>query len=216
MRQNKAILAVLFVLLMCTIPANAVPVIDFSSPAQFAKLTHGTSQTYTVTANESIDTWAWSVDGVDQATNSDSISIVLSTRGQHNVTVTATNVNGIATYSFYPYSLRQTTTEDSVRIENSGYSEIMDSFRTYEINDFFGAVTIPGTMMLGGFYYLFVIGLPFYMIWNRQQKLLLPSVLGLILGFIMIPLIPEQYTMFAQLSIVLGATGVVWAVYKDR
>lgn len=216
MRQYKATVAVFLFMLVCCLPANATPVIDFANQEVFVKLEHGTTYNFTVTANESIDSWEWYLNDVARGINSSSINIAFSGRGQQNLTVVGTNINGNAIYTFYPYIHREITDDETETITETGYDELMDAVHDNDMNAGIAATTIPGVSTMGGFYYLFVLGMPFYMIWNRQQKLLLPSVIGLILGWLILPFMPEQYVKFLQLSVILGASAVLWSLYKDR
>lgn len=216
MKSYKALCATFLLLVMTCINVFAVPVIDFSSPDQYQKLQYGDSQTFTVTATESIDTWEWYVNGVVQGVDSNSHTVTFTDPGQNNVTVTATNTNGVDSYSFYPYVHRQIATGDTEKIEETYYDDIIQSVEDNNFESFFKAITMPGVAILGSFYYLFIIGLPAYMIWNRQQSLLLPSVVALVAGGILLPFMPEPYVKFMQLCVVLSASAVLWALYKDR
>lgn len=216
MAYNKALYGILFIILILCIPVNASPVIDYSTPEQFVRVNSGDSQMFAVTANEVIDSWEWYLNGEAQSHNSNTITLVLTGRGQQNVTAIGTNAEGTATYSFYPYVNRATATEDTVMIGDTGSDDMMSSISEGDFQAFFSSITYPGVMIFGGIYYLLIVLVPFVMIWNRQRALLIPSVTGLIVGAIMLPLIPEAYIKYMQLAVLLGASAVVWSLYKDR
>ncbi|HYN44925.1 MAG TPA: right-handed parallel beta-helix repeat-containing protein, partial [Candidatus Limnocylindrales bacterium] len=51
---------------------------------------------FNTTANQSIDTWNWFVDGADQSNNFDNLSTSFGSAGTHTVEVNATSVNGVS------------------------------------------------------------------------------------------------------------------------
>lgn len=211
----QALGAIIFLMVVCCTPALAVPVIDYSTPGQFSHIEHSASTTFSVTCTENV-TWEWYVDGTDRNVNLASLAVSFTEPGQHNVTVTATNINGVDSYTFFPYVAREGATGETEIIEDTGYDELMDSIGDNDFEAFFGAVSMPAIAIMGGFYYVFIVGLPFFMIWNRQQSLLIPSVVALIVGAVLLPMVPEPYVKFLQLCVVLGSAAVIWSVYKDR
>lgn len=111
-------------------------------------------------------------------------------------------------------------------LDEGPYDHLMAAIGgTHQLNettegvDFLGikdAVEEPYTALLGSIFYAIVFALPFLMQWLRQGSMAIPSVLGIILGAIMLSATPPEYHLAAVVFIALGVLAVVWSVIKDR
>ncbi|MCQ2356475.1 MAG: hypothetical protein MJ014_05605 [Methanocorpusculum sp.] len=78
------------------------------------------------------------------------------------------------------------------------------------------AAVKPITDQIGAFFYVILFGVPYLVIWFRQGSLIVPSILGIILGAWMIIRIPAAYTIPAVALLALIVAGGLYGIYATR
>lgn len=122
--------------------------------------------------------------------------------------------------------LRPKASATIATVDESGYDLLMASIggdqqlnETTEGVDWLGikaAAEAPYTATTGALFFAIIFSLPFIMQWLRQGNMAIPSVVGIILGGIMLMKAPAEYHLAAVAFIALAVLGVVWGVIKDR
>ena len=153
-----------------------------------------------------------------QSHNYDNISTSFDSPYHHNVSVTGTNTNGTTQLiTWYPIVHREIASEHVELLNDSAYDEIIDSFSgDTDFEVFLEASFIPYTLILGKLFLLLVFGAYFGMLWVRQEKSVIPIVLGFSIGGLLIGFISEDFAQMAILFIIIGAMGVLYSVYRER
>ena len=103
-------------------------------------------------------------------------------------------------------------------ISNPGYDTVIDELGE-ESPDF--EVVLYGTIepyitVIGNFVFLIIFGLPFLMMWIRQESMLMPSIFGLIFGIVLFSFMPAQFVATATAMIVFSLTGFIFVWAKER
>jgi len=78
-----------------------------------------------------------------------------------------------------------------------GEEECVDqSNKTIDIFDwglFTQTVAMPFTAIMGNIFFVFLFGMPFLMQWLRQENIVIPCIIGIILGSVLIVFLPVEY-----------------------
>lgn len=196
-----------------SISTNLYPHQDVNSNIQF-----------NISANETITTWSWFVDGVNVSNNVNTYTKSWATSGQKNITVSGSNANGVTnSIVWYPIIEREksTASDETAALNTSWYDSLLASFsgNTPSFYAFTSAIVLPFTNTqtgIGNFFYLFLYGLPMLVIWIRQEKALIPAGLGIIFGAFFLGQLPESYIGVAVLLMILTVFGIIYSLYKER
>lgn len=177
----------------------------------------GDTVNYTAEANETIVTWTWHADGIDQANNAPTLILTYAVFGYHNVSVAGTNTNGTSNATTWVLwvsrELRDTPAEE---IDETAYDMMQDSIAEPAFHEFMQAVSHPYTSALGLIFYLFLFGLPLLMIYIRQDSLTIPATLMFIIGGVIIAMLPTQWQIIAGALMGLALFGMLYKLYKER
>lgn len=203
--QNIALL--LIVLMSCMNVAVA------HSPEEFVKVDYATSQQFA--ASMPAATYQFYMDGSlkqDSASNTYTTSWTAS--GQHNVTVVASTGES---YTWFPWVYRELAdASDSTEKLEHAFDDLEAGVENDDYSRFIDGIGSPYIAVMGGMYYLIVLGMPFFMIFRRQENLLIPSIVGLISGAVLLGMMPEDYKLYLQAGILMSATATMWTLYRER
>ncbi|MFA5248742.1 MAG: hypothetical protein WC415_06065 [Patescibacteria group bacterium] len=113
---------------------------------------------------------------------------------------------------------RTLSTTNITTLNETGYNDMMESFNGTTVVDVKGFIDslfygVFGSMLNIG--YLLVIGGIFYLMWNDQKSLLLPSILVLLFGRFLFTFIPDTMIMYAKVFAILGLVAVLVKLYRD-
>lgn len=176
---------------------------------------------FNASADQVITTWVWFTDGVNQSNNFPSLNESWATPGYKNVSVSAINGNGqsnMITWNPIIERLKSNSSQVQPTISESSYTNLSGSFDgdSFDVVAFLQANTEPFTGLVGNLFYVFVFILPLVIIWIRQEKALIPAGLGMILGVIALPFLPESFLLPAVMFLVLTFIGVMYSISKER
>lgn len=178
---------------------------------------HGNTVNYTAEANETIVTWTWHADGVDQANNASTLILTYTVFGYHNVSVTATNTNGSTGTAWILWVSRDLRDTHAEPINETAYDMMQDSIAGEpSFHGFMQAASYPYTNALGLIFYLFLFGLPLLMIYIRQDSMTIPATLMFIIGGVIIAMLPTQWQIIAGALMGLALFGMLYKLYKER
>lgn len=223
-KPQIAILSVVIVFLIVCSGANAAPlIISWSNNItndddMYPVPNYEQTVAFTVSSDEPITTWTWYRDSVTLTHNYDNLSTSFNSAHHHNVSVTGTNVNGTTQMvTWYPIVHRELATEHVELLNESGYDNLLTSFQDdTDFETFLESAFIPYTIVLGKLFFLLIFGAYFGMLWVRQEKSVIPIVLGFSIGGLLLGFISEDFAQMAVLFLIVGAMGVLYSIYRER
>lgn len=189
---------------------NMYPVVD-----------HGSSITFYATANETITTWTWYVDTVDQTHNYDNRSYAWTSKGYKNVTATATNSNGTSLpITWNPYvEMEMAGPGDTISdMDETGYDNLMLGLEgdSPDFEVMLWGITEPYQVVVGNMFFAILFGIPMLMFYLRQGSLIIPSMFGIIMGTMLFAFFPASFAATASAIIVMSILAVFYTFYKER
>ena len=96
-------------------------------------------------------------------------------------------------------------------------SEEFDNFTGNESWDnFTGMVEAMYTDVIGNVFYLVIFGVPILMLWLRQDNVIMPIVMGLIVGVAGFSLLPPEYRVVSITFLGLSFAAIVFTIFKSR
>jgi hypothetical protein len=171
---------------------------------------------FNVTANESIITWNWSINNNSVVNNYDNYTYTFS-KGYNWVDVYGSNENGVTnTIEWHIYVLDNLGSQIT-RINISLTQQMVDLF--IENKSFTGIIeksTHSYRDFMGNLFFVLFYGVIFLMMWIRQGNIIIPSVIGLMLGGMMIAMLPAEYHAVAVVFISMGVFAVLYTMFKSR
>jgi len=124
--------------------------------------------------------------------------------------------------------LRTKTNETIASIDDSPYYALVTAL-TGQINegsinesavpDFFGfaeSTVTPYTNIVGNLFFVIFFGIFFLMLWLRQENIMIPSVIGIIVGGALLGFAPAEFHLPAILFISFSIFGVIYGLLKER
>lgn len=223
MSSKIALLGILLgIIIIFAATAAAAPAItgtnNQTGTMRYAYPNYGSIINFSATANESIDTWTWRMDGYDQFNDLPYINIMFNVFGYHNVSVSATNANGISnTIRWVVWTNRETRDTPADPVDETGYEMLRESIEGEP--DFHGvmkAVSYPYLDTFGLIFYLFLFGLPLLMIYIRTDKIQIPATLMYLLGGVIIAVLPAQWQGIAGAMMGIALLGMLYSLFKER
>ena len=215
-------------IVLVTLCNNAVctPTITSATNNQTGNATYlypnyGDTVLYTVTANETIITWTWHADGINQANNNPTLTLTHTTFGYHNISANGTNTNGNTnTPTWILWTSRELRDTPATPIDTTAYDMLQNSIDgesgAPSAHKFMQAVSYPYTNALGLIFYLFLFGLPLLMMYIRQDSMTIPATLMFIIGGVIIGMLPAQWQIITGALLGLALFGMLYKLYKER
>lgn len=223
-KPQIVILSIVIMFLIACSGANAAPLIiswsnDITNDADVYPVpNYEQTVTFTAVPDETIITWSWYQDSTPLIHNYNNFSTSFSSPHHHNISVTGTNTNGTTQMiTWYPIVHRELATEHVELLNESGYYYLLTSFEDdtdFEI--FLESAFIPYTVVLGKLFFLLIFGAYFGLLWVRQEKSVIPIVLGFSIGGLLLSFISEDFAQMAVLFLIVGAMGVLYSIYRER
>jgi hypothetical protein len=130
---------------------------------------------------------------------------------------------------------RAKTSENITMLDEEPFEMLMDSWgakfdwdnetscddmathnNTYNFTLFSMAIAEPHINIMGNLFFFFLFSMPFLMMYLRQENVLIPSIIGLILGGTILNFLPAEFHLGAVSFIALSITGVLYILLKER
>lgn len=207
--MNIKYISILFIvsLALCS-TCSAIPVItnqtNDHTTTNYMNVVYGDTVQFTVTANESIATWSWLVDGVDQYNNNNVFSYQFNDAHRHIISVYGTSAGGTSETSYYYVmvntEIATTTTSQIPNVEISNFSDAIDG--EIDPTGIANTAIYPYTITLKSFAYLFLYCIFFYYSWNKSETIVLPAVVFILLSQYIIGVVPE--TVVDKMILIVG------------
>jgi len=202
------------------------PIIDeynnsISDTNMYPVVSSSGSVTFYASADQSITTWTWYVDGVDQSNNVSSFTTSWPNLGYKSVEVTAENVAGVSNMvEWNPYvKMAMAGAGDTVTdMDEAGYDNLIGGLGG-DNPDFelvMVAFTEPYIAVIGNMFFVILFGIPMIMFWIRQGSLIIPSVFGIVLGTLLLSFFPSSFAATASAIIVLSILATFYTFYKEK
>ena len=122
--------------------------------------------------------------------------------------------------------LRKKTDETVASIDDSPYYALITALTGYKgainesaVPDFFGfaeATVTPYTNIVGNLFFVIFFGMFFLMLWLRQENIMIPSVIGIIVGGALLGFAPAEFHLPAILFVSFSIFGVIYSMLKER
>lgn len=216
------LVGIVIVSIFATVAAGT-PVITSAENSQtgtlmYANPNYGETVNFSVTANESIDTWTWHVNSYNQFNNLPYLNVQYSAFGYNNVSVTGTNTNGTTdATSWVVWTNRETRDLPAEPVDTIGYEMLQDSIAGEpDFHAMMKAVTYPYTSTFGLIFYLILFGLPLLMMYIRQDSMKIPATLMFLIGGVIIGMLPAQWQIIAGVLMGLALVGMLYSLFKER
>lgn len=149
-----------------------------------------------------------------------------------NGTFTAT-VRGFPTIAGHTVYFRAVATEGSTTVYGSelsytlsavtqiteytfdtNYQELKDA--NFNITNLATAAPKAYTDIMGTIFYGFLFGIPFIVMWIRQEDVTLPAIVGIILSGTIFSYLPETWLKVGYALFIVSIAGLVYQFYKSR
>jgi len=118
------------------------------------------------------------------------------------------------------YALREKSGvgNETALLNNTWFDSLTDSMNSSspDFTQFFRALVLPYTTIMGAIFYIFIYLLPLVIIWLRQEKVLIPAGLLGIFGLLLIPMLPAEWRLLAGLCVILTSFGIIYSLFKER
>ena len=101
-------------------------------------------------------------------------------------------------------------------INPAPYTDLLNNISRLDAPGTLFATSLPYTNAVGNLFYLFIWLMVFSMYWLAQRNVTMPSVMGLILGGVIITTLPESYQPVAVALIALSGFAVIYYLYTER
>jgi len=122
--------------------------------------------------------------------------------------------------------LRIKTNDTIASIDDSPYYTLISALTGYEgainesaVPDFFNfaeATVTPYTNIIGNLFFVIFFGVFFLMLWLRQENIMIPSVIGIIVGGALLGFAPAEFHLPAILFVSFSIFGVIYSMLKER
>lgn len=124
--------------------------------------------------------------------------------------------NTTNTLSWFYARVKATAGDKLTKLNETAWNETQAAIQDADFMRILDASTIPYTNIMGNIFFLMLYSLAFLAIWMRQQNVLIPSILGLIVGSILILWLPADYQIAAVGFLSIGIAGVMYSIYVER
>ncbi len=101
-------------------------------------------------------------------------------------------------------------------VDPQPYTDMLNNISALNAPGFLFASTSVYTNIVGNLFYLFIWLMIFSMYWLAQRNVTLPTVMGIILGGVIISTLPESYQPVALALIILSGSAVIYYLYTER
>lgn len=164
------------------------------------------SRDFTFSSNQAVALSYYQMNGgtVVNATNQ-SMAYTFTEPGYYVMEVWAANGNGQSNViEFRTRVGRALASEHIAPLNDSAYYELENATLNMSTDAILTSLVQPFTSSIGRSFYLVLFVLPFIFLWFQQGKLTIPTTLALITGCIFVHYIPDTYTTFIGLAIVMS------------
>lgn len=168
---------------------------------------------YTFTSNATVD-YLWTFDdGTTYATQN--CTHTFAQIGSHwvNITSEATYVNTSLTV---PYKFNRPQATNTISYNDTGAFDVIENNGTFSLENITTGISISYTSLLGNFFYFFCFGVPILMIWIRTESVVIPTILGMLIGSFTFTFLPPEYEYAAMIFMILAIAGMFTVIFRSK
>ena len=81
-------------------------------------------------------------------------------------------------------------------------------------SNFTAMIEAPYFNVFGNIFYFLVLGIPLFMLWIRQESVLMPVIIGIIIGLTTWNYLPVEYHATSVLFLSLSIAGILFGIFK--
>ena len=137
----------------------------------------------------------------------------------YNVSVTVTSEDTGLTSEPIFWRVRTTRTRAVEAIEGmntTAYNQTIDGMKTRNVTEILEATTLPYTQIIGSWFWLIVVALPFVYCFLATGRMSMPATVGIALAAIGIGFFPANFQLFAAIAVVLSLGGAFYSLSKSQ
>jgi len=127
--------------------------------------------------------------------------------GSFNTTITwvVPTAEAIDLYNF----TKATTNVTFIKVE--GYENFSSNMSW---DNFTAMIKAPYYNVAGNIFFFLVLGIPLFMLWIRQESVIMPVIIGFIMGIAGWNYLPVEYHAVSVLFLGLSITGILFGIFK--
>lgn len=137
----------------------------------------------------------------------------------YNVSVTVTSEStGLTSEPAY-WRVRTTRTRATEAVDHlntTAYTEILHGVQTHNATQVLGATTLPYTQVIGSWFWLIIVALPFIYCFIATGRMSIPATAGIAFAAIGISMFPANFQLFAAVALVLSIGGAFYSLSKSQ
>lgn len=168
---------------------------------------------YSFTSNATVD-YTWTFDD-GTIYNTQNCSHTFSQIGDRwvNLTSEATYINTSLTIAF---KFNRPSATNSISYNDTGAFETIENDGEFSLENITTGISISYTTLLGNFFYFFCFGIPILMIWIRTENIVIPAILGMLIGSFTFEYLPPEYEYAAMIFMILSIAGMLTVIFRSR
>lgn len=200
-------------LIMWLVMLMLCPVADASvSTVSYTKSTTN-YLTYSFTSDATVD-YLWTLDdGTTYATQN--CTHTFSTMGPHSVNMSSEATYIITTLDI-AYQFDRPVATDNIAYTETGAMDVIQNNGTFSIEQIVEGMSITYTTLLGNFFYFICFGVPIIMIWIRTENVVIPAILGMLIGYFTFEYLSIEYEYAGMIFMVLAIAGMLTQIFKSK
>ena len=205
MLKNITIILMVVLLLIPTVTATVTSITLTQSTDNYLE--------YNCTSDATVD-YSWEFD--DGGTYSTkNCTHTFTEIGDHwvNMTSETTSINQSFVVS---YKLNRVKSSDPIEYDGSDSYETIENNGTFSLESIVTGITISYTTLLGNFFYFVCFGVPILMIWIRTGDVVIPAILGMLIGAFAMEYLPPEYEYADMIFMVLAIAGMLTQIFKSK
>lgn len=220
------IINILIIVILCLIPINPALALSIDCPTTSAITTNSVTITCIVNATSASSAWI-SYGGYPgfYKFRTDTRTVT------GNFTQTITGIPLIAgSTNYYKGYITNSTGASNSSVEGNFTLPLVTQITDYNFNvhteelAYNGlnisqtAITIPSvyTDVVGSIFWGIIFGFIFVAIWIRQEDVSIPSLLGLLIGAVLLPTLPAEWVSLAYSLTIISFAGIMYSLIKSK
>ena len=149
----------------------------------------------------------------------DLVGLDLSEWEYYNVSVTVTSGStGLTSEPAYwrVRTTRARATEAVEHLNTTAYTEILQGVQEHNATQVLGATTLPYTQVIGSWFWLIIVALPFLYCFLATGRMSIPATSGIAFAAIGISMFPANFQLFAAIALALSIGGAFYSLSKSQ
>jgi hypothetical protein len=189
-----------------------------STSALTQSVAFGTPLTLSVTPNQYATAYHFLINGVDSVSATPSLTHTFDEPGLVNITVYGENLSAVQSnvISYSVFVPRQTATAANItgKLDQTHFQPTMDAWLDMNVTGLATQIPYPFTTLIGNMFYLIIFAIPFIFVWINTGELTMPTVMFLVLGWMVIGFVPGEFHYIIWVAIAASIGGALYKLYQ--